>query len=422
MKLQKILNRLQELHPKEIDLSLDRIINLCRKLNNPQDKIQAISVVGTNGKYSTIQAMHAILKEADISCNVYISPHIRKINERFVFNDKEINDEELSDLLEKVEKVNNNSPITFFEILTAAYFYKAAEYPDNINLIETGLFHRFDATNVLKSNLASVVTSIGLDHLDWLAENQRNTENIIYEKTSTLLNSNIIIAKQSSDKISNQIKKSILNNQSKKFFFNREYNYSLTANDFFYYQDKYGKMKLPNPNVNGQFQIENVSTAIATLRSINHLNIKEEHVKSGITKIHNIARLQEISKGVLKDLVKNNRLLVDGSHNPLGAKVLNDYLETLNCNKHIILGMMVNKDHQEYIGHFKNISSLTTIDIPNQPNSIKGYELKNKLNININVNYKQSIKEAIISIPVKKNDIILITGSLYLAGEVLNLN
>ena len=158
MKLKKIVSRLQKLHPKEIDLSLDRILNLCKKLDNPQKKIKAISVVGTNGKYSTIQAMHAILKEAKINCNIYTSPHIRKINERFVFNDKELNDDELSNLFETVETVNEDQPITFFEILTAAYFYKAAEYPDNINLIEAGLFHRFDATNILNQNLASVVT------------------------------------------------------------------------------------------------------------------------------------------------------------------------------------------------------------------------------------------------------------------------
>jgi dihydrofolate synthase/folylpolyglutamate synthase len=124
----------------------------------------------------------------------------------------------------------------------------------------------------------------------------------------------------------------------------------------------------------------------------------------------------------LKDLVKENRLLVDGSHNPLGAKVLNDYLKSLNCNKHIILGMMANKDHQEYMGYFKEITTLTTIDIPNQPNSIGGMDLKNKLNNFGYVQYKENIFEAIKSIPVKKNDLILITGSLYLAGEVLNLN
>ena len=422
MKLQKIVNRLQELHPKEIDLSLDRVINLCKKLNNPQDKIKAISVVGTNGKYSTIQAMYAILKEAGVKCNIYTSPHIRKINERFAFNNQELSDEELSELLEEVENVNDNQPITFFEILTAAYFYKASKYPDNINLIETGLFHRFDATNILKKNLASIITSIGLDHLDWLPENEQTIEKIIYEKTYTLLNSNIIVAKQSSNKISDKIKQTISKNQSQKKFFNEEYNYSLSENDFFYYKDEIGEMKLPAPNINGQFQLENISTAIATLRSIEQLKIKVEHIKSGITKIHSIARLQEINEGKLKDLVKNNRLLIDGSHNPLGAKVLNEYLESLDCNKHIILGMMANKDHQEYIGYFKNISSLTTIDIPNQPSSIKGSELKKKLNRNQDVKYKESITEAIKSIKVKENDLILITGSLYLAGEVLNLN
>ena len=422
MKLQKIVNRLQKLHPKEIDLSLNRIKKLCKTLGNPQDKIKAISIVGTNGKYSTIQALFAILREANIKCNIYTSPHIKRINERFVFNNEELNDDDLGILFEEVEEANNNEPITFFEILTAAYFYNASKYPENINLIETGLFHRFDATNILKDNLASIVTSIGLDHLDWLPENEQTTKKIIFEKTSTLVNSNIIIAKQSSSEIVNDIKSSILKNSSKKYFFNEDYNYSSNENGFIFYEDKNGGIKLPTPNVKGQFQLENISTAIATLRSINHLKVSEKHIKDGITKIKSIARLQEIDSGNLKELVKNNKLLVDGSHNPLGAKVLNEYLESLNCNIHIILGMMSNKDHNDYMSYFKNISSLTTIDIPNQPNSIKGKVLKSKLNSFENVQYKESIIDAIKSIPIKENDIILITGSLYLAGEVLNLN
>ncbi len=422
MKLQKIVNRLQKLHPKEIDLSLNRIKKLCKTLGNPQDKLKAISVVGTNGKYSTIQALFAILREANIKCNIYTSPHIKRINERFVFNNEELNDDDLGILFKEVEEANNNEPITFFEILTAAYFYHASKYPENINLIETGLFHRFDATNILKDNLASIVTSIGLDHLDWLPENEQTTKKIIFEKTSTLVNSNIIIAKQSSSEIVNEIKSSILKNCSKKYFFNEDYSYSSNENGFIFYEDKNGGIKLPTPNVKGQFQLENISTAIATLRLINHLKVSEKHIKDGITKIKSIARLQEIDSGNLKELVKNNKLLVDGSHNPLGAKVLNKYLESLNCNKHIILGMMNNKDHNHYMSYFKNISSLTTIDIPNQPNSIKGKALKSKLNSFENVQYKESIIDAIKSIPVKENDIILITGSLYLAGEVLNLN
>ena len=421
MKLQKILSNFQKLHPKEIDLSLDRIQNLCKKLGNPQDKIKAISVVGTNGKNSTIQAIYAILKEKNLKCNVYTSPHIQKINERFVFNNQELNDEELADLLEEVEKVNNNEPITVFEMLSACFFYKAAQYPDNINLIESGLFHRFDATNILKSNLASIVTSISKDHLDWLPKENQTIEQIVFEKTSALLNSNIVIAKQNKKETMECIKKTIKHNSSNKLFFNEDYSYSIQENGFFYYEDKLGGLKLPLPNVLGQFQLENISTAIATIRTLN-LGIQSNEIESGIQNINNLARLQEIKSGKLKELVKNNTLLVSGDHNPDGARVVNEYLQTLDCNKHIILGMMSNKDHNEYISYFKNISTLTTIDIPNQPNSIGGKDLKNKLNSFKNVQYKENIFNAIKSISVKKNDIILITGSLYLAGEILNLN
>ncbi len=421
MKLQKILSNFQALHPKEIDLSLDRIKSLCKKLGNPQDKIKVISVVGTNGKNSTIQAVYSILKEANFNCNVYTSPHIQKINERFILNNEELKDKELADLFEYIEKINNNQKITLFEILTACFFYKAAQFPDNINLVETGLFHRFDACNILKNNLASIVCAIGKDHLDWLPKDQQTIERIIFEKTSTLLNSNIVVAKQSSKKTMNYIKKTISQNKSNKIIFDEDFSYSIVENNFFYYEDKFGGIKLPMPNVVGQFQLENISTAIATLRTLN-FKIKEDHIKTGITKIKNVARLQEITTGNLKNLVKNNKLIVDGTHNPLGAKALNNYLDSLECNKHIIIGMMTNKDHKQFLSFFKNISSLTVIDIPNQPNAISGKKLKEKLNEFRNVQYKSSLVEAIKSVPIKKNDLILITGSLYLAGEVLKQN
>ncbi len=420
MNLQKILNRLQKLHPKEIDLSLDRVQNLCKKLGSPQEHLKCISIVGTNGKYSTIQAVRAILKEAGVNVNIYSSPHIQKVNERFVFNDIEISDENLAKLLKEVEEINNGEPITYFEILTAAYFYHAKNF-DNINLIESGLFHRFDATNIIKENLASIVTAIGLDHLDWLPENEQTIEKIVYEKTSSLLNSIIVIAKQPNKETVDSIKKNILSNNSKKIIFDEQFSFAENENGFIYYEDEIGGLKLPKPNLIGEFQIENIATAIATIRSLN-LKIENKHIKNGISKIKSIARLQEIKNGKIKDLCKNNKIFVDGSHNPLGAKVLNEYLESLNCKKHIILGMMSNKDHDEYMNYFKNIASLTTIDIPNQPNSIKGKELKQKLNRFPNINYKESIEDAIKSISVSSNDIILITGSLYLAGEVLNLN
>ena len=422
MKLQKIVERLQKLHPKEIDLSLNRTRYLCQKLDNPQDQIDCISIVGTNGKYSTIQALYAILKEAGYKCNIYTSPHIQKINERFVFDNKPLTDNMLANLFSEIEEANNGEQITFFEILTVAYFHHAKKYPKNINLIESGLFHRFDATNVLKKNLASVVTAIGLDHLDWLPSKEQTVDKIIFEKTSTLLNSKIIVAKQTSTKINNHIQKTIKDNQSKKVFFNTNYNFTLKENDFFYFEDEFGSLKLPKPNLPGEFQLENVSTAIATARQLTDHKITDEHIKTAITKIESIARLQEIKLGKLKDLVKNNQLFIDGSHNPLGASVLNQHLQSLNCRKHIILGMMANKNHNEYFNYFKDIETLTTVDIPNQRNAIKGNDLKNKIDNFKNIEYKKSIQEAISSIKLQENDIVLITGSLYLAGEALNLN
>ena len=143
----------------------------------------------------------------------------------------------------------------------------------------------------------------------------------------------------------------------------------------------------------------------------------------GINKIKLVARLQEIYSGKLKNLVKKNKIYIDGSHNPLGAEVLSKFLEKIKSNKHLIIGMMLNKNHKEYISQFKNkVKSITTIDIPNQINSIKGSDLKKKIKIIKKVNYKRTIESALKSLDLNDNDIIIITGSLYLAGEILNRN
>ena len=157
------------------------------------------------------------------------------------------------------------------------------------------------------------------------------------------------------------------------------------------------------------------------LRLLN-FDIKDDDIKNGLLRIKSLGRLQEIKSGKLKKLVKNNQLIIDGSHNEDGARVLNEYLQTLDCRKHVILGMMANKDHEKYISYFKDIASFTTIDIPGQPNSISGKELKEKFKNNQNVQYKKKVVQAINSLPLKENDLVIITGSLYLAGEMLNLN
>jgi dihydrofolate synthase/folylpolyglutamate synthase len=334
-----------------------------------------------------------------------------------------IGDEDLANLLNEVHEVNNGKPLTYFEALTAGFFLGCMKYQDNIVLAEFGLFGRGDAVNILKKNLANCISSISYDHLDWLPENDRTIERIIYEKTSSLLNSNIIVAKQSSNKITECIKKNISSNPANKIFYGEDYNFVLKENDFFFYEDQYGSLKIPKPNIKGDFQLENASTAIATIRTLKDLNIKDNHIIEGVKKAHNPARLEEIKEGKLKDLVKDNMLICDGSHNPGGAKVLNDYLNNLNCSVHCIVGMMANKNHEEYISYFKNIKSITAIDIPNTPNALNGKKLKEKFStVTSDVQYKESIKEAIKSISLNKNDVVIITGSLYLASEVLKIN
>ena len=423
MRLQKILIRLQKLHPKEIDLSLNRIKLICKKLGYPQKNLKVISVVGTNGKNSVIQIMRSILNEASIKTNIYTSPHLQKINERFVFNSKEIEDAELSKLLSEIEDVNNKDQITYFEILTAAFLKKAQENKNNLNIVEAGLFHRFDATNIFEKNLASVITAIGMDHTDWLPEDERTIKKIIFEKTSSLLNSKIIVSKQQNEEILSEIKESLINNFSKKIFFKDTYSYSLNENDFFYYEDEFGGLKLPMPNLLGEFQLENIATAIATLRNIEDIRIKEKDISEGIKKVKITGRLQELKSGNLKRIINKNKLIIDGSHNPLGGKVLSKYLESIDNKIHLIIGMMSNKNHQEFLDNFINkVSSITTIDIPNQQSAIKGEELKNKLKGFKNIKYKKSLIEALKSLDLKEDEMVLVTGSLYLVGEVLNLN
>ena len=196
MKIKKILNRLLRLHPRKIDLSLDRIKRLNRDLGDPQEKLKILSISGTNAKHSICQITRSILEEAGYSCDLYSSPHVISITERFIFSGKKISDDELCDLLKEVERINKGQNITFFEFLTSCFFLKASRSKSNISIVESGLFNRFDACSAIKQNLMSVISSIGLDHLEWLPENDRNVDRIIFEKTSKLLHSKIVVSEQ----------------------------------------------------------------------------------------------------------------------------------------------------------------------------------------------------------------------------------
>ena len=171
MKIQKILKRLLQLHPKSVDLSLDRIKGLLKDLNNPEKKItNAIQVVGTNGKHSFCSALREILETAGYKVNMNISPSLRKFNERYYLAGKYISDNQLHDLLVEVEKINRNQTITFHEVICACFFLAASRNNSDVNILESGLFFRLDASNVLKKNIASVIMRIGIDLIDFFIE------------------------------------------------------------------------------------------------------------------------------------------------------------------------------------------------------------------------------------------------------------
>ena len=186
MKIKKILERLLQLHPKSIDLSLSRIKRLLNDLNNPEKKIKnAIQVVGTNGKYSFCSALREIFESSNYKVNLNISPSLRKFNERYYFSGKHITDEKLYNLLNEVEEINKGKNITFHEFICACFFLEASRNDVDVNILESGLFFRLDASNVLTENIASVIMPIGMDHKDFLKEG--TIDEIVYEKCSHLL-------------------------------------------------------------------------------------------------------------------------------------------------------------------------------------------------------------------------------------------
>ena len=421
MKIQRLISKLEKHHKKKLDLSLGRTFNLLKKLGNPQDKLKNIvTVVGTNAKASMCYSLKSILNQAGYKTNLYTSPHLLSYTERYVFNDKEIDEEDLIELLTDVEKTLGDDNATLFEILTCAFIKFAENFKDNINIIEAGLFHQFDSTNVFKGNLMTLIGVIHNDHFQWL-EN-KSIEGVIYEKTAKLLNSNIFVNKQVNDEIRYKIERSLEKNTSNKYFFGKDFNITNSENGFIQYQDHLGEMVLPEPNILGDHQLCNISTTIAASRKI--FDIKDNDIINGIQNFSLKGRLEEIKSGKLKTIAGNNRLIVDGGHNISASLSIADWIKNQNQEVNLIVGMMKDKEHIEFIKSFRNIvNSITLIDIPNQVGSISKEDLETKLSeLNLNVKKSQSIESAIKSLSKNENTTTVCIGSLYLAGEILKLN
>ena len=421
--IDKLLDELLELHPKRIDLSLDRVCNLLEKLDNPQNKINNIvHIAGTNGKFSTLKFIQDILKSNNKSTNAYISPHLIRFNERFQLMDKEISNEELYSVLNKVKDFNHSDPITFFEITSSAFFEAASNSPADYTLLEVGLGGRLDSSNVITPAI-SVITSISRDHQDFLGD---SIEMIAFEK-SGIIKSDIpaIIGYQPYPEA-----REMLMDQAeykKAPIFAHGIHWNLTEhNDKLIYEDNQNKIEFDNLYTHNVFQKKNLGLALAAASKLTNIDIKSFVSKNLHNKTYFPGRMEKISDGKLgSTIASTNELYLDGSHNEDAASNLNETINQLTNKKLcIILGMINTKDPISYLSKFDKIDALTVITIPNEESAIDSNELYAGLKKYYeNVNRADSIQEALANLNNNYEDArILICGSLYLAGKVLEMN
>ena len=422
-KIQFLLNRLYQLNPpSRIELTLDRIKRLLKDLNNPEQLLSGvITVTGTNGKGSVCEYLKNILKAHNYSVNVYTSPHIVKFNERIFLNDHFISDDEFEQLVYEVDRANNHQDITFFEFITALAFLAFSKNKADYHIIETGLGGIGDSTNVFSQPIAQLLTPISNDHLEYLGPTLKD---IVRNKCGIIQqNTNIIIAKQTTE-VMGYIDEELKKNSSKKFIFSEDFQVT-EENQSMIYQDDIGLLDLSLPKMKGKFQLENAATAIQTLRSIG-IQLQNSKTSKAISKTELPARIQEITKGNLRNHVHDeNRLIIDGSHNKQGGKELAEYLSKIQEKKRIyfVLGMLTSKDLK---GYLENFSSLVT-EIKAVKLRENFYEteeiIKTAKELGIHANPTKNVASGLAQLALQDPEsIIVICGSLYLSGAALELN
>ena len=399
-KIDNILSYITELYPKYIDLNLSRLNKLLNKLNNPQNKLPpVIHIAGTNGKGSTLIFIKNIMQEYGLKVHCYTSPHLIRFNERIIISNKQIHDDNLLETLNEIIKINNNEKITFFELTTALALLSFSRKKADFCLIETGLGGRLDATNIIKRKALNIITSIGLDHEEFLSPYLKN---IVAEKCGILSKDvPVIISQQNTYYKSNLLRKKIRDINCKIL--------KLTS--------------IPKNSclgLEGNHQKINAKTAVTAIKYVLK-DINNDVIKIGLRNSFWPGRIQKLTpKNNL--ITKSNQILIDGAHNVEGAKIINYHLNKLNIGKwNFVFGMMNNKNPKEFIKIIEeHIEKIIFIPIQNQQNSYHPKELKiifkEKKFITI---IKKDLKSALNSVSSKKP--LFVTGSLYLMGEVLKL-
>ena len=420
--------KLQQLHPKKIDLSLERINKLLYKLGNPQKKIKnLIHIAGTNGKGSVLAFLKSLIKASGYTVNTYTSPHLIKFNERINLNGKNISNKLLNQLIDLCNKKNNGKPITFFEITTVVAFLAFKKKPADFTILETGLGGRLDATNVIKKPILTIINEVSIDHTNFLGS---NIKQITKEKAGIIKkNSPVVVGKQTETSVK-IIKKVAKAKKAKTFFYKKDWFIKKNKKDkiLFYNNFKKETKNYPEPNLIGEHQIINAGIALKAFNLILKKKLKKKFIEKGLKNVKWPGRLQKINlnnKLFSNKINKEWEFWFDGGHNKSASKALAKTFKKWDQKKlYLVFGMLNSKNPRDFLNFFKKISTkLITVSIksesPYYPNK-KLYEIA-KLN-EFNVETAETIKHAINKII--SNEVpgrILICGSFYMYKEVSKL-
>lgn len=431
--LNAALAALTALHPKKIDLGLERIERVLKALGNPHHKLPpTVHIAGTNGKGSTVAHLRAMAEAEGLSVHVYTSPHLVHFRERIVVGSSEIGDAALIDVLERVRAANDGNPLSFFEATTAAAFLAFSESPADLCIIEVGLGGRFDATNVIGAPAAIGITPIDYDHAEFLGRDlagiAREKAGIMKRHTPAFIGSQMPLVNAVLDAEANKLKLTPkVWGQDFRAYMER---------GRLVFEDDAQVLDLPPSSLTGAHQIMNAGLAVAIA---SHMKISAKAIAKGLETVTWPARLQPIRSGKLAALVHEAgaELWLDGGHNPHAARALSSAMaaqEALSPRPLIlVMGILANKDAGGFLDHFQGLASgLVALSIPDHASLAPETLLELAYNRGIRGETADTITDALkaalaLGQKQRKDDKdnaprILICGSLYLSGEVLREN
>jgi dihydrofolate synthase/folylpolyglutamate synthase len=415
-----VLSRLTSLHPKVIDLTLDRLERLLPLLGSPERAIPpVIHVAGTNGKGSTQAMIRAGLEAAGKRVHAYTSPHLARFHERIRVAGDIIPEPQLVALLEECEAANGGEPITFFEITTAAAFLAFARTPADYTLLEVGLGGRWDATNVIDRPLLSIITPVSLDHQQYLGE----TVGEIAWSNAGIIKRRVpcVVGPQTPEGLA------VIEAEAAKLgaplLVRGQHWMSWEERGRLIFQDEDGLLDLPLPNLRGPHQIDNAGAALMALR---HLGFDAAACEAAVTSAEWPARMQRLVRGPLVDAAGRCELWLDGGHNPAGGEAIAATLEAMPTRPtHLIVGMLNTKDIAGYLRPLAApAATLTAVSIPGEKNTLPAQDTADAARAaGIATTVAGSVLEAVAArAAAEPGARILICGSLYLAGHVLREN